>query len=395
MAAGIAVVGATVIAANPLAINVASDVEQRVEHRAVQLTSGVGEVIADYEDVIAQTGANLQTLGAESGAAFSALFNQVAANQAVTNGLIDTAVTGTKAALHQSLYGGWYGSDDGYVFGLFEGSLTHDGVTKTGSTLAEIGNALAHGDLYGAYSYYDTWSLEALQHVTKPLLSPILSTAKTGATPTPTIEVRFLQNLTNVVASFANYHSLQNIFDGVLSPQIGVTYGALADIDKIGGALSTGHFGQAGTDLLEMPADLTNDVLNGYINPNIVTNPTGKPFVGLLNDGSLLQQLLVTWPEQLAKALGQQSASTSAQALSLGGGLSQATSSLLPNLAKAAQPAALLGNLGNLGAHLGANLGAAIGPLLANLAAQLSGSLAPNLISGLLLHLPALILSLL
>jgi hypothetical protein len=52
--------------------------------------------------------------------------------------------------------------------------------------------------------------------------------------------------------------------------------------------------------------------------PNGWTDPytgTGEAFTGLLNSGSLLEELLATWPEQLATALGESTA-VSASSLS-------------------------------------------------------------------------------
>lgn len=389
MAAGVAVIGASLIAVNPLAPNVVSSTEYRaIEHRAVQLTSGISDVVSDYQDVVSQAVTNLQTLGGEAGVAIPGLLQQIGANLSGTGGLLNTAFSGTESALQSALYSGWYGGDDGFVFGLLGGTLTHNGVTESGSTLQEILTALGQGNFYSAYSFYDTWSLEALQHITKPLLSPILSTSRAGSLPTPTLPGQFLQTLTNVAETFLNYNNLQSLTGALLSPQISVTFGFLGDLGNIGTDLSSGNFGGAVTDTLKVPADLLGDLLNGYINPNTVFNPTGKAFTGLLNSGSLLQQLLYTWPNELAAALGGSSTGTltsaSAQAgVSLSNVLAPAAS-LLPNLANAVQPSLLAGNLSST-----------IGPLLANAAAQLSATLTPNLISGLLLHLPSLLLALL
>jgi hypothetical protein len=59
------------------------------------------------------------------------------------------------------------------------------------------------------------------------------------------------------------------------------------------------------------PADSTDDPplaacrirsdVDAALSPSAVT---GEDFTGLLNSGSILEELLVTWPEQLATALG-------------------------------------------------------------------------------------------
>lgn len=304
--AGSAMVAASLIAANPVAPSiVATHTLTQAQHRAVQLTSGLGDVLGDYEDVASQAVINLQTLGGGAEVAIPGLLAQTGTNLSGYGGLLSAALSGAQTGLQNAIYGGWYGGDDGFVFGLFGGSVTHAGVTESGSTLQQILAALGQGDLFGAFGYYDEWALEALDHTMKPLLSPFLSTAKAGAPPTPTIPGQMLQTLTNVTETFMTYPNLKSLSDALLSPEIGVTFGLLADLGKIGGDVSSANFGAALTDVLKVPADLAGDLLNGYVYPSALYNPTGEPFTGLLNNGSLLQQLLVTWPTQLTHALSE------------------------------------------------------------------------------------------
>jgi hypothetical protein len=394
MAAGVAVVGASLIAVNPLAPNVAADIQHNVvtelQHRAVQLTSGGTDVIGAYGDIFGQTSANLQALASQGSQAYSTLLGQTGANLSGTGNLLGSALQGAQVGLQNSLYGGWYGGDDGFVFGLFGGTVTHAGVTESGSTLQEISSSLSQGNLFNALAYADEWYLETLDHTGKSLLSPLLSTAKTGAPATPTLANTFLTTLNNVTNTFLTYANLKNLANGLLSPAISVTFGTVFEAGQVGSDVGSLNFPAALADTLKAPGDVAGDLLNGFVYPGQF-NPTGSHFAGLLNNGSVLQDLLVTWPNQLAYALGSQTVSGGipSAAAAMTGGLSQAASSLLPNLAAlAAQPAAMAANLG-------ANLGAALSPMLANIAAQLSATLAPNVISALLLHLPALILAML
>lgn len=57
---------------------------------------------------------------------------------------------------------------------------------------------------------------------------------------------------------------------------------------------------------------MAGDLLNGWTDPYA---DTGEPFTGLLNSGSLLDDLLVTWPTQHATALGESTTSASAEAV--------------------------------------------------------------------------------
>lgn len=356
LVAGAAMVGASLIAVNPV-----SPALVETEQRAVQLTSGIGDVLSDYENVVGQAVANLQTLGSGAEIAIPGLLDQIGGNLSGYGGLINAGLLGAQTGLQNALFGGWYGGDDGFVFGLFGGSVTHAGVTETGSTLQEILTSLGQGDFYSAFGFYDEWSLEALQHITKPLLSPILSTSKAGAAPTPTIPGQFMQALTNVTETVLNYNNLQSFTGALLSPQISVTFGALQDLGKIGGDLSTGNLGGAVTDALKMPANFVGNLLNGYVYPSALYNPTGKAFTGLLNSGSLLQQLLVTWPTQLAQALGQSATPGAAAAVTSG----------------AVQLTALLGGNGITGllSGLGGNLAGILPGALLKIVSAVLGAL--------------------
>ena len=114
---------------------------------------------------------------------------------------ISTALTGTETGLQNSIDGGWYGDDDGFVFGLFGGSVTDPdtGVTETGSTLQEITTALDQGNLLNAFSYFDTWSLETVDHTLIPAAEPAssLSSTTTPASTTLSIPDQLLQTFTN------------------------------------------------------------------------------------------------------------------------------------------------------------------------------------------------------
>jgi hypothetical protein len=52
---------------------------------------------------------------------------------------------------------------------------------------------------------------------------------------------------------------------------------------------------------------------DGALSPSAVT---GKDLTGLLNGGSILEELLVTWPEQRATAVGESTTSTAAESVS-------------------------------------------------------------------------------
>jgi hypothetical protein len=351
--AGIAAAGAAAIAVNPMAAKIEADAQHQVvtdiEQRAVRLTSGLSDVLAQASTNVqtleseaavslpalsqsigatvsntaagVQAGANLQTLAAALALIVPAL-QQEAANVPGAESLISTGLSGAETSLQNALYGGWYGGDDGFVFGLFGGTVTGNGVTESGSTLQEIATALQQGNAFDAYGYAEEWSLEVIDHTLKPLLSPFLNTAKAGATPTATIPGEVLQTLTalaatlptplpsevlqtvsNLTATFASYPTIKALGDAALSPGLSVSFGAIGDLSTIASDVGAGNVTAAVTDTAKVPTDLLGDLLNGYVYPNATTNPTGAPFTGLLNKGSLLQDLVQTWPNEIVTAL--------------------------------------------------------------------------------------------
>lgn len=292
--AGIALAGAGLIVVNPVAPTLPN-----IQHRAVQLTAGE----QDLTQVLATAQDNLTTLESEAATANSDLSSAISTELSGFETQISTALTGAETGLQNSIDGGWFGDDDGFVFGLFGGSVTDPdtGVTETGSTLQEITTALDQGNLLNAFSYFDTWSLETVDHTLFPLLSPLVTEFNddTGVT-TLSIPDQLLQTFTNEYTSFVSYSDLKALLNAVSSPELSVAFGLSADLDGIATDVSSGNIDQALTDIGNLPSDLTGDLLNGWTDPVAGS----EAFTGLLNGGSLLEELLVTLPEQFVTALG-------------------------------------------------------------------------------------------
>ena len=303
LVAGVAVLGAGLVAINPTAPS-----QPAIAHRAVQLTAGE----QDWSQVLTTAEDNLTTLESEAATANSGLSTAVATELSGFGTQISNAFTGVESGLQNSISGGWYGSDDGYVFGLLPGSVTGPDGVETGSTLQEISTALNQGDALSAFSYFDAWSLETVDHTLKPLLSPLLDETSKGVT-TLGIPAELAQTFTNVLEEFGNYNELKALGDALLAPELSVAFGLSNDLDGIAADLSSGDPTLALTDLSNLSSDLTGDLLNGWTDPY---TGTGEAFTGLLNSGSLLEELLVTWPTQLATALGESIAPAAADALS-------------------------------------------------------------------------------
>jgi hypothetical protein len=307
--AGVAVLGAGLVA---VAVNPTTPSLPNVQHRAVQLTAGE----EDWSQVLATAQDNLTTLEGEAATANTDLTTALSGLSTEYSGQVGTDLSEAYTAFEDSLSGGFYGNDDGYVFGLFEGSLTdpNNGVTETGSTLQEISTALQSGNIEQAFSDFNAWSLESGQHILEPLLNPLLSVTHHGV-ESPALTGELLQTFTNVVDEFGTWSNLQNLFDATLSPEISVFFGLTQDLDSIAADFSSGDYTDGLTGLENLSSDVTGDLLNGFVPDNPIDGST-TPFTGLLNSGSLLDELLVTWPTQLATALGESTTPAAADAVS-------------------------------------------------------------------------------
>ena len=131
MIAGVAVAGASLFA-----MNAPTPTGPQVQHRDVKLAAG--EV--DWSTVICRRGS--QPDGPSKAEAATAKHRPVdGARQRVGRfgTQISTALTGFETGIQNALDGGWYGGDDGYVFGLFGGTVTDPatGISETGSLLQQ------------------------------------------------------------------------------------------------------------------------------------------------------------------------------------------------------------------------------------------------------------------
>jgi hypothetical protein len=110
--AGIALAGAALIVVNPAAPTLPN-----LQYRAVQLTAGE----QDWTQVLSTTEENLTNLESQAATANSGLSSAVGTELSGFETQISNAFTGVESGLQNSISGGWYGSDDGYVFGSVPG----------------------------------------------------------------------------------------------------------------------------------------------------------------------------------------------------------------------------------------------------------------------------------
>ena len=147
-------------------------------------------------------------------------------------------LTGFDTGINNALFGGWYGGDDGYVFGLFGGEPVLGGPTPgiTGSLLATLSNDFANistnpNGSEQLFSDFNNYSLELLDHTLKPLLAPLLDETTKGAT-TLSIPVELSQIQTNLLMAFADYNELKGVSETLLSPEISGVFALTSDLDS-------------------------------------------------------------------------------------------------------------------------------------------------------------------
>ncbi|HEY1842241.1 MAG TPA: hypothetical protein VGG53_18845 [Mycobacterium sp.] len=307
------IAGVGVVAAGLFAINAPVPAGPQIQHRAVKLAAGE----QDWTAVVAGAQENLAALQSDAATANSDLTTALGSLSSEFNGQISTALTGFETGIQNSLDGGWYGGDDGYVFGLFGGDVTNPatGITESGSTLQEIATALQDGNTFQAFSYFDAWSLETLDHTLKPLLAPLLDETSKGVT-TLSIPVELSQIQTNLLEAFGNYDELKAVADSALSPELSGFFALTGAVDNIAAEFAAGDTTQGLSDLNNLSSDVIGAVFNGYDAGTNPYNGAEELFTGLLNDGSLLQSLLVTWPEQFVAALGESTTTAAAESVS-------------------------------------------------------------------------------
>jgi len=300
------IAGAAVAGASLFAMNAPTPAGPQVQHRDVQLTAGE----LDWATVISDTEANLADLQTEAAKGSTDLSTALGNVSEHFGTQITDALTGFETGIQNSQYGGWYGSDDGYVFGLFGGEPVLGGPTPgiTGSLIEKLSNDLSTistnpNGSEQLFSDFNNYSLELLDHTLKPLLAPLLDETSGGAT-TYSIPVELSQIQTNLLEAFGNYNELKGLAETVLSPEISGMFALSADLDTISAAFTAGDSTTALSDLNNLPSDVLNAIVNGYdagINP---VNGVENLFPGLLNAGSFLDELYGTWTEQFVTALG-------------------------------------------------------------------------------------------
>jgi hypothetical protein len=295
--AGLAVAGAGLFDMSP-----AAPTGPQLQQRAVTLTAGEldwSTVISDAENNVTE----LQTEAAKGSGDLSTALGNVSEH---FNTQITDALTGFESGIQNALDGGWYGDDDGYVFGLFGGTVTNPatGISETNSLIGLLSADLQAGHAEQAYSDLNAYMLEVTDHTLNPLLAPLVDETSDSGVISYSIPVELSQIQTNLLQTFGDYDELKDALQSVLSPEITAQLVLTNDLDTIGTEFAAGNTTQGMSDLNNLSSDVFGALINGA---DVGTNPVDNMpeiFSGLLSDGSLLQNLALTWPEQFVTALG-------------------------------------------------------------------------------------------
>jgi len=273
LAGAVAIVGAGLIAANP----VAPAIESHVVHRDVRLVSGADALIdaasstgslADWNTVITDAITNLQQIGTEFQADPFPALAQVLANQIEFGDTISTNLQSLDSGLSTLI------TDElpGQLQTLFSG--------------------IEAGDISTSVNNFTTGLLVDLLPGASSLVNIFDIPGDIG------------QNLANLLTD-----NVPNIGLETLLAPVGILFGtsqALADGSQaIVDAVDAGQTDQAFADLLSLPAFVTNALLNGYD----VSDTFGFSYAGLLSSlesasgPGLLDEFLVQIPQGIAETL--------------------------------------------------------------------------------------------
>lgn len=157
--------------------------------------------------------------------------------------------------------------------------------------MPQVTEFLHNGDFASAYSLINVDMLFDMLNITQPWFNHVPHGTDDFVPGASGITGDMLRNLAAVSDVFADYSTWKDLSKAAMSPMIGAMFQAMQ---------STG-------DPLNAPAQVVDALLNGY-------SPLGglhqNDFVGLLTQGSLLDELLVTIPGKIADALNDTAAGT-------------------------------------------------------------------------------------
>lgn len=277
-AAGIALAGAGLVAVHPVAPDL-----QGARHQAVQLTAGF-EGFFGWSSVFERTADNLGDL--YNNANVFDVIGQLGSNWGdygqLIIGMEDVpldAREGMSLRFSTSGFAGIGEALEKMIYGVEGQDVKYPGLEVL---LERMGEALASGNPFNAFNELNIWFLYGIEDMGKSL-GPVLS-----------IPAREMMNQSSLLNEFIGpldgWAFIKQVSDAMMSPMIGAVYQVTENITAAaGGDLEA---------LFNLPADVLNTVLNGYIVPE-----TEDVFTGILNADGIFDLLLNQWPARAAEAL--------------------------------------------------------------------------------------------
>ncbi|MCP3811781.1 hypothetical protein NLX62_05480, partial [Mycobacteriaceae bacterium Msp059] len=280
---GIAALGASVIAVNPIATSPALI---EAQHRAVQLVADATASPLDvYGELFNNTITNISTLGGQLAANPFPVLSTIAANQQGYAEQIGAAVEAIPTTLQN-----WYEN------GGREGSAGKVYV-------AAIQTALEAGDFNTAYDNFNKFFLFALQNSVLPVFNVLF-----------TIPPKMAQNFADAVTAVSSAGTLvYGLFQSAFAPISGAAFETSRVSDAISSAISSGDMDAALTAVVNAPGIIANAFLNGF---DYNDADTTEAWSGLFSpkgtraSGGPISQLLVTIPQKIAAAITNSTATT-------------------------------------------------------------------------------------
>ncbi|MFV8049069.1 hypothetical protein [Mycobacterium sp. 48b] len=280
---GIAALGASVIAVNPIATSPALI---EAQHRAVQLVADATASPLDvYGELFTNTVTNIGALGEQLAANPFPVLSTIAANQQGYAEQIGTAIQAIPTTFQN-----WYEN------GGREGSAGKVYV-------AAIQTALEAGDFNTAYDNFNKFFLFGLQNSILPVANVLF-----------TIPPQMAQNFADGVTAVSSAGTLvYGLFQSLFAPLSGSAFEASRVNDAISAAVSSGDVAGAVTAIVNAPGIIANAFLNGF---DYNDADTTEAWSGLFSpkgtraSGGPISQLLITIPQKIAAAITNTPATT-------------------------------------------------------------------------------------
>jgi hypothetical protein len=276
LAAGVAVVGASLIAVNPVAPTIAADVQERAVRLTGAITSDIADVTTNAATAVAAAATNPITL-------WSDVLNTALTNtQTLANEWLADPFPIMAQVIHNQL---GFAQTIGGSLQSMNSTLLNVITQELPGQFQTMVNGIAAGDIGASVSTFNQQLLLDLI----PTIFPLQDILK--------IPGEMATNFANVLSQYLpeiGVSLLTGTLGSIMGPVDAVAYGVQDVVD----AWDAGQPGQALIDAVNLPAIYTDALLNGY------SPPGGLGFAGLLGTpGGIFQLLGITIPQQIAQTL--------------------------------------------------------------------------------------------